>query len=115
MRIFILCVINALMLVTGQILFKLGVKGKDFNDVINIIKIMFSPIVFTALVLYGLTTILWLYILNKTDISFAYPIQSLALPTVLILSTFFFNEQISVMRWIGVLIIYIGIIIAVKF
>lgn len=114
MKILLLCIINALMLVAGQIMFKLGVKNKDLNNIIAIVKTIFSPIIFTALILYGFTTVLWLYILNKTDISFAYPIQSLALPTVLVLSTIIFNEQISISRWIGILIIYIGIVIAVR-
>lgn len=97
---------------TGQMLFKLGSNGKQINSLFDIIKLFFTPIVFLALCLYAGTTGLWLYILSKTPISQAYPIQALAFPLVLIVSSFVFHEQISINKWIGVLIIVAGVTVA---
>jgi len=98
-------------LVAGQVLFKVGTNGKSINSAGALIKTLFSPLVFSGLILYAFTTMLWLYILSKMPISRAYPIQALAYPLVLILAQFLFNEHISSMRWIGIGIIFIGVTI----
>lgn len=113
MKMTILCLINTAFMVVGQILFKLGSNGKDMSGIKNILLVFFSPIILIALFLYGCTTILWLYILSKVEISFAYPIQALAFPVVLIISAVLFHEVIPINRWIGVAVIFLGVYIAV--
>ena len=98
MKMLILCLVNTLMMVCGQILFKIGSNGKEITSLIDMIRLMFSPVVLIALCLYAGTTMLWLYILSKVDISFAYPIQALAFPVVMIVSAFIFHEQIPMLR-----------------
>ncbi|WP_373155649.1 EamA family transporter [Clostridium sp. AUH-JLR23] len=114
MKMLILCLVNTLMMVCGQILFKIGSNGKEITSLIDMIRLMFSPIVLIALCLYAGTTMLWLYILSKVDISFAYPIQALAFPVVMIVSAFIFHEQIPMLRWVGVIIIFIGVLLVVQ-
>ena len=114
MRMVLLCLLNTLLMSTGQILFKLGASGKEINNFYSLVGLFFSPIIILALVLYACTTGLWLYILNKTQISFAYPIQALAYPIVLFASIFIFSEQISLSKWIGVFIICFGVFICTR-
>lgn len=109
----ILCLLNTLLMVIGQTLFKIGSNGKQFDSVQNIIKVIFSPVILLALTIYAGTTILWLYILSKTELSFAYPIQALAFPLVLIISSILFHEQIPIQRWAGIALIFAGVYIAV--
>lgn len=108
-----LCLINTLLMVCGQMLFKLGSAGKTISKATDIISLLFSPVILLALVLYAVTTLLWLYILSRVKISFAYPIQALAFPIVLIASALIFHEEIPVNRWIGVVIVVIGVYIAI--
>lgn len=114
MKTTLLCLLNTILMATGQMLFKYGSSGKSITGIIDIIKLLFSPVVLLALCLYGGTTILWLYILSKTPMSFAYPIQALAFPIVLIASMFIFHEQIPPMRWIGVFVIIFGVFVATR-
>ena len=109
MKNFLLCLINTLLMVTGQILFKLGSTGKILNNLSDIIKLFFNPIILVALCIYAFTTSLWLYILSKVPISFAYPIQALAFPIILFVSNILFGENITLSKWIGVVIICIGV------
>jgi len=111
MKYLFLCLLNVALLVTGQTLFRAGVGNQNFTSVFEIIKIMFSPLVFAGLVLYALTTILWLYILSVMPLSRAYPIQALAFPTVLIISKVLFNEDVSFIRWAGAGVIFIGVVL----
>lgn len=113
MKTILLCLLNTGLMVVGQVLFKLGSNGKDMSGVDKILHVMFSPIILCALFLYACTTVLWLYILSKVEISYAYPFQALAFPVVLIISSLLFHEAISLNRWIGVIIIFLGVYIAV--
>lgn len=114
MKYFVLCIINTLLMSTGQIMFKLGSRNSEISSLSGVIKLLFNPIVFAALCLYALTTMLWLYILNKVPISFAYPIQALAFPLVLLFSIAIFKEEVSFIKWIGVMIICFGVYISTK-
>ncbi len=114
MKMTLLCLLNTALMVTGQILFKVGSQGKTLANISDMIKLMFSPVVLVALCLYAGTTMLWLYILSKVDISFAYPIQALAFPVVMLVSAFMFHEQIPALRWVGVVVIFIGVLLVVQ-
>lgn len=112
MKYILLTLVTTLLMASGQLLFKYGSAGQEFSSLGNIIKIMLSPPIFLALCIYAGTTVLWTYILSKVDISRVYPIQSLAFALVLILSALLFKETIPPNRWIGVAVIFCGVLIA---
>lgn len=114
MKMTLLCLLNTALMATGQMLFKYGSQGKNITGILDIIRLFFSPVVFCALCLYAATTGLWLYILSRVPISFAYPVQALAFPLVLMASMLVFKENISVTRWIGVAVIVCGVVIATR-
>lgn len=114
MKMTLLCLLNTLLMATGQMLFKYGSSGKEISSIFDIVKLFFSPIVFVALCLYAATTGLWLYILSRTPMSHAYPIQALAFPVVLLASMVFFHESITTAKWIGVIIIVCGVFVATR-
>lgn len=113
MKDFLLCILNTLLMVCGQILFKLGSNGKTLNKFSDIVSLVLSPLILLALVLYAGTTLLWLSILSRVKLSYAYPIQALAFPIVLIASAIIFHEQIPFNRWLGVIIIFAGVYISI--
>ena len=80
----------------------------------DMVHLLFAPTIIIALGLYAFTACLWLYILSRTPMSFAYPFQALAFPLVLMLSAMLFHEPIPLNRWIGVIIIVLGVIIATR-
>lgn len=114
MKTTMLCLLNTLLMATGQMLFKYSSAGKIIASFSDIIKLLFSPVVLLALCLYGCTTMLWMYILSKTSISFAYPIQALAYPLVFIASMFLFHEHIPIQRWVGIVVIIFGVYLAAR-
>ena len=99
---------------TGQMLFKYGSQGKNLESLLDIFKLFFNPIIFVALCIYGLTTGLWLFILSRVQISFAYPMQALAFPIVLLFSMIIFKENISFTKWVGIMIICLGVFVATR-
>lgn len=114
MKMTLLCLLNTLLMATGQTLFKIGASGKTLSSVWDIIRLFFSPVVFLALCLYAATTGLWLYILSRVPMSYAYPIQALAYPIVLLVSLLLFKESVTPMKWLGVAIIVCGVAVAAR-
>uniref|UniRef100_C5D881 EamA domain-containing protein n=1 Tax=Geobacillus sp. (strain WCH70) TaxID=471223 RepID=C5D881_GEOSW len=107
---FVLILLNTFILVTGQFLWKYGMMKTTFKlDPLSIIKILFSPFIFSGLVMYGFATILWLFILSRVPLSIAYPVQSIAYVLAVFGAYFIFNEPLSPTKIIGVILIILGV------
>ncbi|MCI8341779.1 MAG: EamA family transporter [Firmicutes bacterium] len=109
-----LAFINTFALVVGQVLFKLGSAGKELSSLTDVIKLMFTPTILLALAVYGCTTLLWVYILNRSKISVVYPIQSLAIPIVMIISSFIFKEEVTLTKYIGAALVCVGVFVTTR-
>lgn len=105
----ILCVIG---IATGQILFKLSATSLQRTGS------FFDPgtalTLFSALTLYGVTTLVWIWVLQKIELGRVYPLMALAFVLVPIGSHVFFGERFQPQYFIGVAMILIGIIVTVK-
>ena len=107
---FVLILLNTVILVAGQFLWKYGMMKTTFKlDPLSIIKILFSPFIFSGLVMYGFATILWLFILSRVPLSVAYPVQSIAYVLAVFGAYFFFHEPLSPTKIIGVILIILGV------
>ena len=68
--------------------------------------------VVSGLALAVLAALAWIGAVSLSDISFAYPFMSLAIVLVLVLAGMLFGEAISIIRWLGVAIVCLGLLIA---
>ncbi|GAA3402974.1 EamA family transporter [Paenibacillus hodogayensis] len=59
-------------------------------------------------------SVLWIGAMTKFEISYAYPFMSLSFVLVFFSSIFLFNESISLLKVVGLLIIVLGVIITSK-
>jgi uncharacterized membrane protein len=101
----------------GQILFKKGVfiTGEiSFREsVIGILfKLVLNPFVFSGLVLYIISTIVWLVALSKTTLSFVFPFTALIFVLVMLSARIVFLEPIPTLRYFGILLICIGFLLS---
>jgi len=105
----IICVIG---IATGQILFKLSAlslqRSGSFFDPNTMVTLFF------AFALYGITTIAWIWVLQKIELGRVYPLMALAFVFVPIGSHVFFGERFQPQYFVGVAMILTGIIVAVK-
>lgn len=72
-------------------------------------QLIWNPIFLLAVGLYILGFIIWLIVLSKLDLSYAYPILALSYSLVPLLSMWTFGESIPPMRWVGIAIICLGV------
>jgi drug/metabolite transporter (DMT)-like permease len=107
----ILVVINCCLLVSGQVLWKTGLKQVKLNTIKDYIMLLFNPNVFGGLVIYVIATFLWFYILSKNDLSKIYPLQSISYIIAMFAGYLFLHEHISQNSIVGTLVICLGIFI----
>jgi len=110
----LLTIVNSMLMVTGQTLWKLGASGKEIHGLGQLLRIFLSPYVISGLAVYAFASVLWIYILNKGELSYVYPIQSTAFIFALLIGTTIFKEQLTASKVIGVLVICLGVIIITR-
>lgn len=74
-------------------------------------KLTFNFFIILGFVCYGLSMLLWLVILSKLDLSYAYPMASSGYFFVALASYFIFKEKITWQRWVAIGIIIIGVVL----
>ena len=57
---------------------------------------------------------LWLAVLSWEDLTVALPMQALNYVLVAILAKYILNEQISLLRWAGIFMVCVGVIMITK-
>ncbi|MEK6558295.1 MAG: EamA family transporter [Candidatus Margulisiibacteriota bacterium] len=101
--------------VAGQLCLKTGMQQIGTYSliqkgiVLQYLKILFNPFVFFGLVLYFTSTLFWLYLISRVPLSFAYPMLSISYVLVAIASLILFHERISVLNWVGITVILVGV------
>ena len=105
----VLCVVG---LAIGQILFKVSASALAQSGTL----FSFKPLaaLSAAMVLYGITSIAWVWVLQKVELGRVYPIMALAFVLVPMGSHLVFGERFSIQYFFGIALIMVGIVVAGK-
>ena len=68
-----------------------------------------QPFVVGGLFLFGLSALVWLVVLSRASLSFAYPFAALTYVLILLFDEFVLNDTVPPLRWAGVAFIGAGI------
>ncbi len=103
----------------GQMILKIGmtqVGELKFSDgLINIFSRTFTNLyVLGGLAFFGVNALLWLVVLSREKLSFAYPMVAFAYIVTILLSKFVLHEDIPLLRWAGLSVIIVGILMIAK-
>ena len=103
-----------LLMATGQIVIKTGLTrigglsaGRDFWS--SIISFISNPFVILGISLYLISAVTWIWVVSQRPLSYIYPFLALSYVFALVGSKVFLHEDIHPLRWIGVVVIVIGI------
>ena len=55
--------------------------------------------------------LLWLFVLSKSDLSFAFSLDSMRYILIALACAFFLKEKISLGRWLGIMCVVLGIML----
>ena len=103
---------------SGSILMKIGVTQlgpisiNSFPSFVTFLFRIFTNITILAgMALYFFSAIVWTYLMSRLSLTFVQPILALTYVTTPVLAIFILNENVPSMRWLGIIVIIIGVII----
>jgi drug/metabolite transporter (DMT)-like permease len=106
--------------VAGQLTLKYGMsKFGNFSLSLStlppiFLQAAFSPYILLGLLCYGLGFLVWLIVLAKAEVSYAYPLISLGYVFTAILARLMFGEAVSVTRMAGILVTCLGVFLIAR-
>jgi undecaprenyl phosphate-alpha-L-ara4N flippase subunit ArnE len=109
---YILLTTVVLFLSGGQFLFKgagLAIQGRPLAD--GLWTLMMLPSLYTALALYGIATVIWIYILSFVPLIEAYPWIAVSTIAVPLIGLFYYGERVGVLFWVGMALIVAGLLL----
>ena len=120
-QLIVLIVSSILLSSTAQIILKLGMSSASVimaiqsQSTFSIIQSIVTNIyVIGGLTLYFASAAVWLFVLAKVDVSFAYPFVGLGFIVTMLLAYLINGEMLSATKVIGTLCIAIGIVIVAQ-
>jgi undecaprenyl phosphate-alpha-L-ara4N flippase subunit ArnE len=111
-----LILLQSILLVAAQTFLKIAVQlFGTFSWTWVYFKTVFTTWEFAASGICALSAMLtWMYVLKHYAFGLAYPLLSVSYIIGLLSAYFFFNETVPLTRWIGVIIIMIGVYFVAK-
>jgi len=102
--------INIILMSIGQLFFKQSAVFVNNNSNLNLItRYLLNPWFYGAIFFFGISTLLWVYILTTMKISIAYPILSISYILIAIGAFYFFGEKLSLINIAGIFLIMCGV------
>ena len=75
-----------------------------------------EPLLWVGLILFGISALFWLVVLSRVPLSVAYPIVGISYILIVLFARIFLNEHVPPVRWLGVIVVAVGIaIIGISF
>ena len=109
----ILVLISVVLGAFGQVFMKMGLKDNPITLTqlfsTKLFSTIFQKYVFIGVFLYLVAVLIWFVVLSNAELSYAYPLISLAYIITAILAVIFFGENVTTFRWLGIILILVGV------
>lgn len=115
MKIFPLILFGVFLNAFAQLLLKEGMSRIgyfvfSFSNIIPIsIEVIANPFILLGLLCYGVSVVVWLLVLSRVPVSYAYPMLSMGYIINAIAAHYWFHEEINLSKVIGILVIIGGV------
>jgi drug/metabolite transporter (DMT)-like permease len=120
MNLILLILVSVALAAVAQLTLKHGMNqvtastGTLKLEVASLRDVVTTPAVWAGLLLFGLSAFVWLAVLSRTTLSFAYPFASLTYVLILLADRFLLDQQVPILRWAGVAFIAVGIVLVAQ-
>jgi multidrug transporter EmrE-like cation transporter len=114
----ILFVLFSVLLSSGsQVLMKYGMSSTEIQTAMEsaagpmriAVAIATSPPILLGLVCFGLSAVVWLFVLSKIPLSTAYPFVALGIAITVAAGRMIFGEPVTLAKLLGVVLIIVGV------
>jgi len=80
----------------------------------TLIRIFTTPIILAGIAMYIVGTLIWLVVLSRMDLSYAYPLVATTYVFTPLLANVLLHEPIPTLRWLGIAFILVGVFIVAR-
>jgi drug/metabolite transporter (DMT)-like permease len=116
LKLLLFVLIHDTILATGQTFIKRGMNNLhdvnvlSFASVLGFIRFcVTNGSILSGLALNTMSLAIWLMILSFADLSMAYPFDSLQYIVIALFAQIFLKEEVRGLRWVGILLIVVGV------
>ena len=116
-----LAIFSVFLATLGQLLLKNGMEKVGYVGTQRLTRpgsllldVAKTPLVWTGLGLFVISAAVWLIVLSRAPLSFAYPFAGLTYLFITLFSRFALHERVSLWRWIGILLVVSGILLVAR-
>lgn len=95
----------------NQVVEESGRFGLDGDSLRSVLTTLW---VWVGLALFALSAVVWLAVLSRTTLSFAYPFASLTYVLILLADRFVLDQPVPALRYAGVAFIIVGIVLVAQ-
>jgi multidrug transporter EmrE-like cation transporter len=104
--------------VCGQLSLKVGMNqvGQLGAEVLEqplqvALRVVSTPLVISGLAMYVFGAMLWMMVLSRSALSFAYPILAIGYAITPMLAWLLLGENMNAVRWLGIAVICAGVFV----
>ena len=99
----------------GQLLFRHCANAGEGASLIKLLPfLMRMPVFYFTLGLYGIATLLWIWLIGRYTLAIAYPFAAMAVVMVPLLEVVVYKQRLASVYWIGLSLVIMGILIIVR-
>ena len=117
----VLVLIAVVISVLGQLSLKVAMNqvgaidaGSLARPMETLTRVFSTPLVWLGLSCYGVSALLWLVVLSRLDLSYAYLMLASMYVLIPLVSWLFLGERIPPMRWVGMVVVVLGVVIVAR-
>ncbi len=113
--VYLLVFISVAAMTAAQLLLKKGMlsTGQSPQNIGELVpfflKAYNNPYIISAVFVIILTSLAWVLAVSKAQLSFIYPFMALSYVLVALFSMIIFKEDVTILRWVGIIVICIGV------
>jgi drug/metabolite transporter (DMT)-like permease len=117
MEAFLIVTLCSLMVTGGQVLLKYALQTSDglwkenLGVISNLIQWVLNPYLVVGFIVYGLATVLFVYLIGRYELSYFYPLTASTYIFTFLAGVYLFHEQITLSKVAGAIVIFIGVVI----
>ena len=117
----VLVLVAVIISVFGQVSLKVAMNQVGAIDADSLVhpmetltRVFSTPLVWLGLGCYGISALLWLVVLSRLDLSYAYLLLASMYVLIPLVSWLFLGERIPPMRWVGMGVVVLGVVIVAR-
>ncbi len=93
----------------------IGVFSFSLENIIPVgTRVILNPFIISGLGCYVVSVIIWLMVLSRVEVSYAYPMLSIGYIVIAFCGYIFFGENMNSIRWLGVIVIFVGVFLITR-